>query len=56
MSKRSAAAPALPTAEPNIPSTKAKPNTAKREARERQKKMRVLLAPLRAAVERVARQ
>jgi hypothetical protein len=34
----------------------AKPNTAKREACERQKKMRALLAPLRAALERAARQ
>jgi hypothetical protein len=57
MSKRSTAAPALPTAAPNIPCWNLKPkrNTAKLEARERQKKMRVLFAPLRAALERAAR-
>jgi hypothetical protein len=33
---------------------KPKRNAAKTEARERQKKMRVLLAPLRAALERAA--
>jgi len=50
-----AAAPALPTAAANIPCMMPKRNTAKLEARERQKKMRVLLAPLRAALERAAR-
>lgn len=54
---RPTANPALPTAEPRIPcwSVKPKRNTAKIEARERQKKMRVLLAPLRAELERAAR-
>ena len=57
MKKHPTAAPALPTAAPNIPCWTVKPkrNTAKLEARERQKKMRVLLAPLRTALERAAR-
>jgi capsule polysaccharide export protein KpsE/RkpR len=46
---------ALPTAARSIPcAMKSKRNAAKIEARERQKKMRVLLAPLRAALDRAA--
>jgi len=56
--KHPTAAPALPTAAPNIPcwtSMKRKRNTAKIEAGDRQKKMRVILAPLKAALARAAR-
>jgi hypothetical protein len=50
------AAPALPTAAPNIPCIMPKRNTKKMEDRAKQQQMRVLLAPLRAALKRAARQ
>ena len=54
--KNRTAVPTMPTAEPNIPcwtSMKPKRNTSKIEDRERQKRMREILAPLRAAPERM---
>jgi hypothetical protein len=58
MKKHPTAAPALLTAAPKIPcwTAKPKPNTAKSEIREKQKKMRQILAPLRTALEKAARQ
>ena len=50
MRKRSTAAPALPTAAPNIPCMKAKRNTKKMEDRVRQKKLAAILAPLKIAL------
>jgi hypothetical protein len=56
MKKHPTAAPALPTAAPNIPCWNVKPkrNTKTIEGRARQKKMAAILTPLRAALERSA--
>ena len=53
MKKNLTTAPTPPTAAPNIPCMKPKRNTSKIEDRERQKRMREILAPLRAALERM---
>jgi hypothetical protein len=52
--KNQKAAPALPTAAPNIPCMKAKPNTAKIQDRAKQKRLRKMFAPLRFALERTS--
>lgn len=54
--KNQKAAPALPTAAPNIPCMKPKRSTKKMEDRARQKKLVAILAPLRLALEESARQ
>src|SRR5271157_1906961 len=56
MKKRPTTAPALQTAEPNIPCWNVEPkrNTKTMEDRARQKKLAAILAPLRAALERSA--
>jgi hypothetical protein len=58
MRKHPTAAPALLTAAPKIPcwTAKPKPNTKKTKDRDEQRRMRKLLAPLRTALEKAARQ